>query len=101
MTTVRMQRLDADGGLVGEPTVLTDITMSFMPAEPDLAFDCCVPVITTPHRLTMEIASPKSLTRLLLGPRLALKWQRAQRHRARIVVVPKRRRKHGRIGVYR
>lgn len=102
MTLLRMRRLDELGVPTGEPVELEVASFSFEPRWPD-DLPCAPVSVAGLHHvsMTVQMASPKGLTRLLLGPRLARKQQRAERHRARIVLVPKRRRKHGRIGVYR
>lgn len=101
---IRLHRLDKDGEPTGEPfdvDTVTDMTINTTTGDdPD---DTPYVPITTARtvNLTIRIPAPKELAALLLGPTLMAKARRAQRHRARIVHVPKRHRKHGRIGVYR
>lgn len=100
---IRMMRLDEAGAPVGEPIIVDGLHHAdWTPDEPDDV--ACVPVIDVRAlrrvNMTIRIPNTRQLERYLFGtPTVTVR--RARRHRARIVVVPRRRRKHGRVGVYR
>lgn len=101
ITNLVMRRLDEDGAPTGEPIQVEGYTLEY---DTTPLLEPCAPVITVPRQsvsFTVRMPAAKELMRLLLGPDLMAKARRAQRHRARIRVVPRRRYKHGRVGVFR
>lgn len=103
--TVRLFNLDADGNPTGEVTEVKGITVS-MVALSNLQ-EQLAPVIqiASPTRFCTTInlvgEAWEQLRKMLFPKPRTLKERRRVRHQARIVHVPKRRYKHGRVGVFK